>query len=49
MASSLRTFPKQKGALSQNFTATLIDVSSRFIEEGGDWDRHNRLKAYHGL
>lgn len=26
-----------------------IHTLSRFIEEGGDWDRRNRLKVYRGL
>ena len=29
------------------FTVFLIDV--RLIDSGGDWDRRNRLKAYHGI
>lgn len=28
---------------------TRIHTLSRFIEEGGDWDRRNRLKVYRGL
>lgn len=46
--SSPRTSPKQKSR-SPNAPRLSSDTLDRLIEEGGDWDRRNRLKVYRGL
>lgn len=41
--------PKQKRTLHLHFITSFSDLRPRLIEEGGDWDRRNRLKVYNGL
>lgn len=36
-------------ALNYDEVAKNLDKAKALIEEGGDWDRKNRLKVYHGL
>lgn len=41
--------PKAEKCVPHILSHELEFITCRFIEEGGDWDRRNRLKVYRGL
>jgi len=49
MGLSTHSLPRPKRTLHLFSTKNLTQCSDRLIEEGGDWDRRNRLKVYNGL
>lgn len=49
MTSSQGTLRRPRGKGSIKWNIITIDSFHSLLEEGGDWDRRNRLKTYHGL